>query len=522
MAYNYIPLRRNQVMLLAVDMNDWLEEAHLARFVADMVDRLDTTVLHDAHPNLGPGRPAYDPEMMLAVLLYAYAIGTRSSRRIEAACRTDAAFRYLTGGLVPDHATIARFIVDQQAAMEPLFVSGLRLLDHAGLVDLSLLAIDGTKMAANASLKANHTKEWILTQVKAILKAIVASEAAEAAGATPDAMSAAAITGALGRLARLDAAMAEMHAEDAAQAAKRAARAKPAQAKAEAGKKLGGRKPKDPMAALVRAQAEYEAAKVRAQAKAAKRAGLEATAAAEARGVKGPQPGPDRGLEKAEAALAAAQAAVDAAHPVRTRANTTDADSRVMKTQKGYLQGYNAQSMVTLDGIIVGSFVTSEAVDVRQLEPMLARIAANPALAGCLPPGGFTVDADAGYWSEANAALAGQAELGCPQLLIATQKDWKQRKAAQQAGTTVGEPPEGASTLEAMEHRLRTAEGAATYRRRSSMIEPVFGDCKHNSGYRSFRRRGLPAVEAEWALINLTRNLSKLYHHLLRPDPATH
>ena len=231
MAYDYIPLRRNQVMLLAVDMNDWLEEAHLARFVADMVDRLDTTVLHDAHPNLGPGRPAYDPEMMLGVLLYAYAIGTRSSRRIEAACRTDAAFRYLTGGLVPDHATIARFIVDQQAAMEPLFVSGLRLLDHAGLVDLSLLAIDGTKMAANASLKANHTKEWILTQVKAILKAIVASEAAEAAGATPDAMSAAAITGALGRLARLDAAMAEMHAEDAAQAAKRAARAKPAQAK---------------------------------------------------------------------------------------------------------------------------------------------------------------------------------------------------------------------------------------------------------------------------------------------------
>ncbi|MGH2717603.1 MAG: transposase [Actinomycetota bacterium] len=520
MAYDYIPVRRNQVMLLPVDMNDWLEDTHLAKFVAAMVDRFDTTVLHDAHPNVGPGRPAYDPEMMLALLVYAYAIGTRSSRRIEASCRTDAAFRYLTGGLVPDHATIARFIVDQQDAMEPLFVSGLRVMDHAGMVDLSLLAIDGTKMAANASLRANHTKEWIRTQVKALLEATLASEATEEAGAAVDAMSAAAISGVLGRLARLDAAMDAIEAEDAAQAAERAARTEPARAKAETGKKLGGRKPKDPAAALARAEAEYEAVRTRLEAKAAKRAALEAAAAAESRAVKGPAPKPDASLEKAEAALAAAEAALDAAPVVRTRANTTDADSRVMKTQKGYLQGYNAQSAVTLNGIVVGSFVTNAAVDVHQLEPMLAQIAANPALAGCLPPDGFTVDADAGYWSEANAGLAGQTELASPQLLIATQKDWKQRKAAQQAGTTVGEPPEGASALEAMEHRLRTAEGAATYRRRSSTVEPVFGDCKHNSGYRSFRRRGLPAVGAEWALINLTHNLTKLYHHVLRPDPA--
>ena len=521
MAYDYIPVRRGQVMLLPVDMNDWLDEAHLARFVGDMVDRLDTKALHEAHRNDGPGRPAYDPEMMLAMLIYAYATGIRSSRRMEAACRTDAAFRYLTGGAVPDHATIARFIADQQEAMEPLFVSGLRLLDSAGLVDLSLVAIDGTKMAADASLRVNRTREWILAQVKALLHATVASEAAEAAGAAVEALSAAAITGTLGRLSRLQAALDQIAAEDAAEAATRAARAESARAAAEDGHKLPGRKPKDPAAALARAQADYDAARTRVQARAARRAALEAAAGAEGKKLTGQAPGPDRHLQKAEAALAAANAAAAASGPAPNRANVTDADSRVMKTPKGYIQGYNAFTAVTLQGIIVGQGVTSEAVDVHQLEPMLAQVTGNPALKACLRPDGYTALADAGFWSETNAALAGCPELGKPRLLIATQKDWKQRKAAQQAGTTVGEPPEGASALEAMEHRLRTAEGAAVYRRRSSTVEPVFGDHKHNSGFRGFRRRGTPAVKAEWALMSLVRNLGRLFEHLRTPDPVT-
>src|SRR5579864_8868741 len=355
MAYDYIPVRRGQVMLLPVDMNDWLEEEHLARFVATMVERIDTSVLHQVHRNDGAGRPAYDPEMMLAVLIYAYATGTRSSRRIEAACRTDAAFRYLTGGAVPDHATIARFIVDQEGAMEPLFVTGLRLLDLAGLVDLSLVAIDGTKMAADASLKANRTREWILTQVKALLAATVASEAAEASGAAVDPMSAAAITGALGQLRRLQDALDRLDAEDAAEAAVEAAKTEAARAAAADGRKLMGAKPKDPAAALARAETDYAVARARADTRAAQRAALEAEAAAEGRAVRGRVPGPDRRLARAEAALAAAQAKAAAAPPpAPRRANVTDADSRIMMSQKGFLQGYNSFAAVTLQGIIVG------------------------------------------------------------------------------------------------------------------------------------------------------------------------
>jgi len=115
-------------------MHEWLQEGHLAWFVIDVIARLDTSALDERHPNDGPGRPAYDPEMMCALLLYAYMSGVRCSRRIEAACRTDAAFRVICGGLVPDHATIARFICEQEQALEGLFVHELRLCEAAGLV----------------------------------------------------------------------------------------------------------------------------------------------------------------------------------------------------------------------------------------------------------------------------------------------------------------------------------------------------------------------------------------------------
>jgi len=115
--------------------------------------------------------------------------------------------------------------------------------------------------------------------------------------------------------------------------------------------------------------------------------------------------------------------------------------------------------------------------------------------------------ADAGYWSDDNANANG------PDKLIATLKDYKQRRAARDLGTTTGPPPEGASALDAMEHRLRTAEGAARYAQRSHTVEPVFGDHKENRGYRRFRRRGLPAVQSEWALINMSHNLAKLFRH---------
>jgi transposase len=167
---------------MPVSMRDWLDEGHLAWFVLDVVRELDTGALH-RRPGGAPGRPPYEPGMMCALLLYAYCCGVRSSRRIEASCRTDAAFRVICGGLVPDHATIARFVVDQERALEGLFVEGLRLCAAAGLVDLSVVALDGTKVAADASLARNRDAEWIRREVAKLMAATAQDEQPAVAGA---------------------------------------------------------------------------------------------------------------------------------------------------------------------------------------------------------------------------------------------------------------------------------------------------------------------------------------------------
>jgi len=160
---------RDQLFLMPVSMREWVEEGHLVWFVLDVVARMDTRALH-RRPAGAVGRRPYLPEMMLAVVLYGYCCGVRFSRRLEAACRTDAAFRVICGGLVPDHATIARFVVDHERALEELFVEGLRLCAAAGLVDLAVLALDGTKIAADASLQRNRDRVWIARQVARLME----------------------------------------------------------------------------------------------------------------------------------------------------------------------------------------------------------------------------------------------------------------------------------------------------------------------------------------------------------------
>ena len=170
----YLCPARDQLFLMPVSMRDWLDEGHLAFFVLEVVGELDTGVLHRC-PGGCPGRPPYEPEMMVALLLYAYCCGIRSSRRIEAHCRTDAAFRVICGGLVPDHATIARFVADHERALEGLFVEGVRLCAAAGLADLSVVALDGTKIAADASLARNRDGGWIRREI-ARLMAVTAED----------------------------------------------------------------------------------------------------------------------------------------------------------------------------------------------------------------------------------------------------------------------------------------------------------------------------------------------------------
>jgi transposase len=178
MAYGYKSGDRQQGFLLPPSMDEWLDEDHLAYFVIDTVKLIDTTAFHKIHPE-GPGRPAYEPEMMLGLLLYAYATGVRSSRRIMAACRSDLAYKVIAVNLVPDHRTIARFRADNEEAIRSVFVEVLKLCDAAGLASLGQIAIDGTKIGSDAALDQNRSKEWICTEINKILGEAEAADTSE-------------------------------------------------------------------------------------------------------------------------------------------------------------------------------------------------------------------------------------------------------------------------------------------------------------------------------------------------------
>ena len=497
MAYHYIGGDRDQLFLLPISMRDWLAEGHLAWFIIEVVERIDTSRLHGRHRNDGVGRPAYDPDMMLALLFYAYATGLRSSRRIEASCRTDAAYRVICGDVVPDHATIARFLVNHQETIREVFVAVLRLCAQAGLVSVGTIAIDGTKIGSDAALDRNHSGDWIRRRIEAILAEAVETDAEEHVQpglgdidqlpvelATPT-----------GRLARLEAALAVIEAQDAAAAEQAEQRTARARAEAAQGRKLPGRKPKDPHAALARAEADEAAVRLRTHTAARQPCTCDRPSSCAAI-----ETNPK--VQRAAAATATARLAAKAATPT-TRANITDAESRIMKTATGWVQGYNAQAAVNEHQIIVAAEVSQDAGDVGLYQPMVTTTRQMLDAAGIDTEIGIVLG-DAGYWSEDNATAHG------PDRLIATTKDWKQRRAARELGTTTGPPPDNATPLEAMEHRLRTHQGAAAYAKRSHTVEPIFA-VKANHGYHRFRRRGLQPARSEWALIATVHNLGKLH-----------
>ena len=150
MAFSYAPVDRAQQFLLPPDMSEWLPEGHLAWFVIDVVEHLDTSGLHKAHRNDGVGRAAYDPDMMLALLIYAYCTAVRSSRKIERLCSVDVAYRVVCANNLPDHSTIARFRQAHGTVAQRLFVDALTLCAAAGLARVGVVAVDGTRVGANA------------------------------------------------------------------------------------------------------------------------------------------------------------------------------------------------------------------------------------------------------------------------------------------------------------------------------------------------------------------------------------
>lgn len=448
MAYNLLPWDREQGYLMPPSMREWLREEDLAWFIVDAVEQMDLGEFYAAYRNDGWGAAAYDPAMMVAVLLYSYCQGLRSSRRIAMALERDVGFRVVAANQQPDFRTICRFRAEHEKALEELFVQVLRLCHEAGLVRLGIVALDGTKVAANASLAANRSYDGIEGEVQWMLAEAKAVDAEEDMRFGPDRRGDELPEG-LGRraerLKRLKEAKERLERE--AEAAAKAAQEHLAQRQVEeeaTGKRKRGRKPKV----------------------------MEAVPSEEA------------------------------------RANTTDPDSRIMKTRQGYVQGYNAQAVVSEDQIIVAVGVTQEANDVQQLEPMLQRVERTLEAAGIedRPKAGL---ADAGYWSEANIKACPCP--GMPELLIATTKDWKQRKLLKERGCPRGRIPKGLSPRDRMERKLLTKRGRALYKLRGVLVEPVLGQIKEGQGFRRFMRRGLGAAQSEWSLVGMTHNLLKLW-----------
>lgn len=282
MARGYRPVQRDQVFLMPPDMREWLPDDHLAWLVLEIVGRVDRSALHARHPNAGPGRAAYDPDMLLALLIYAYCQGVRSSRQIEQRCVTDVAFRVLCAQDAPDHTTIARFRAVHQDAFAALFTQVLQVAAAAGLARFGTVAIDGTKIAANASRDANRHHDWLAREVDTILaqaERVDAAEDTEQAGQPGDGGGhrlPAGLGDRSGRAQRLSVALAEVQAQQRAQQQDERHRQASAAARLErarAGESVVGRIPRGPHR-LAEARAHLAREVARQQAKLDRRAAV--------------------------------------------------------------------------------------------------------------------------------------------------------------------------------------------------------------------------------------------------------
>lgn len=448
MAYNIKTINRNQIYLMPPSLQEWLPEKDLAWLVIDVVEQMDLSAYYRKYRTDGRGQEAYDPAMMIALLVYAYSNGIQSSRVIERLCERDIGFKVIAGDEKPDHTTIARFRQDNGQAIEELFTEALKLCAKAGLIKIGLVALDGTKMKANAALDSNRTYDHIEGEVKRMLAEAETKDREEDKLYGKDKRGdelPAELQERGSRLARLKECKARLEQEKAEKAARQEEKIEQRQKEeSEAGQKKRGRKLKEP------------------------------------------------------------DAVVDA----DAKANVTDPDSRIMKTRKGYVQGFNGQVVVTENQIIIAAELTTEENDVKQLIPMIEKAEKSIAELGLNDEGIGIVLADAGYCSDANMA---NMKPDGPECIIAIKKDWKQRQALREAEPPRGRIPESLSLRERMERKLLTKRGRALYRKRGQMVEPVFGQIKTCQGVTQLMRRGFEACAKEWKLICATHNLLKLW-----------
>jgi transposase len=457
MPQNFLPCERDQELLLPPNMREWLPEDHLAWFVIEAVTELDLGLFHASYRADGHGRSAHDPQMMVALLLYAYATGERSSRQIERRCREDVAYRVIAANLVPDHATIARFRARHEDALAALFTGVLGLCVEAGIASAAVLAVDGTKVAADASGHRNRDHEQIAREILAEAGRIDAAED-ELHGACRGDELPAELATRRGRKEWIREALRRQKEE-------REEDPEPVPRDRAGRLELCRRRLEDEHRTEVEAHRAYEEAKAE---------------------------GPRRGRPPMPAEPPAGP---------EGRVNTTDPDSQKMRSPHGFLQGYNAQAVSNGHQVVVAAEVLTEANDSRALAPMLELAVAELDRAGSSRRPGILL-ADAGYWS---VAQIDRVREGGTIPLVAVDADSR-------AGPR---PDRSGGAYEFMRRALRTPTGTDLYRRRKWMVEPVFADIKVNRRAGRFRRRGLAAVRSEWRLLTATHNLLKLHRHRL-------
>lgn len=511
-------------MLLPPDVRDWLPVDHWVWLVLEVVERLDTSVLHRRAKLGGAGRSPYDPDMLLAVLFYAYLGGLRSSRKIEKRCREDVAFMVASGLCYPDHVTIARFRKDNDAVMDDLFDQVLVVCFKAGMGVLDHVAIDGTKMIADASRSRTRDvdglrgtgRQWLNEAAKAdedddarfgedrrggelpeelrdpARRKEIIEELIQQAGQDPDRRR--------GRRRRRKAHSGERALQLADELQDEAQR------RAEADLQ-------QPQARVVKLELAWVKIRDAVQARADDRARREAAAAERGHPIPGTRPVPvdehihvrraAARLEKARQQLTQRRTADI---EVTGKRNLTDPDARFMPVQAGgFILGYNGQLAVSADYLILDYDPVQDPGDEHQLQPMFDRLeqtllmlrtaTANPDLRI-----GYAC-ADAGYASEANLAAPG------PDRVIALGK--RNNPAGEDPPTSP--PGDDATATAKMAWLLSTPEGKARYKKRGATVEPVNGHLKDNRALRRFSRRGITAARAELALTALANNLARLF-----------
>jgi transposase len=443
---NFRPIDRQTGFLLPPSVDEWLPEKHLARFVVEVIDGLDLRVMRGSYR--GSGSASYPPSLLLGILVYGYATGVFSSRKLERASYDSVAFRFIAANQHPDHDTIAAFRRRFLQEIEGLFVQVLAVAREMGVLQMGTVALDGTKIHANASRHSALSYEHA-GKIEAQLKAEVAELLAKAEAADrsdlPDGLS---IPDELGRREERLAKLAEARATIEARARER----------------------------FEREQAEHEA----------KLAARDAKAAATGKKPRGKPPQPP----------------VEGPRPT-DQVNLTDEESRIMPVAGGgFEQCYNAQAVVAA-GSLLAADVCQATNDKQQLVPMLGKLAVLPADLG-KPE---TLLADTGYFSAANVQACGVAGI---EPLIALGRE-AHHPSLSERFAEAPPAPDDPTAVEAMAHRLKTLEGRKLYAQRKHTPEPVFGIIKSVLGFRQFLLRGLDHVRGEWNLVTMAWNLKRMF-----------